>query len=144
MCLQNVSRALDMVQCSIVSVTSPISSKPSTPPMLVLYTSNSMQIIASCMRNVWHAGIDYGQVLGLSWLFYEAQRSGPLPPTNRIPFRGDSALKDAAPDGTEMTGGWYDAGGMHDCSLLPFLHTLARILASTYIHFQKDVCARNV
>ena len=57
------------------------------------------------------AGIDYGQVLGLSWLFYEAQRSGPLPSTNRIPFRGDSALNDAAPDGTEMTGGWYDAGG---------------------------------
>ncbi|KAL3143651.1 hypothetical protein ABBQ38_002447 [Trebouxia sp. C0009 RCD-2024] len=55
-------------------------------------------------------GIDYGQVLGLSWLFYEAQRSGPLPPTNRIPFRGDSALQDAAPGGAEMKGGWYDAG----------------------------------
>ena len=58
------------------------------------------------------AGLDYGQVLGMSWLFYEAQRSGPLPATNRIPYRGDSALSDAAPDGTPMTGGWYDAGGM--------------------------------
>ncbi|DBA75362.1 TPA: hypothetical protein ACH3X1_010629 [Trebouxia sp. C0004] len=62
-------------------------------------------------------GLDYGQVLGMSWLFYEAQRSGPLPATNRIPYRGDSALSDAAPDGTPMTGGWYDAG---DCLKLNF------------------------
>lgn len=57
------------------------------------------------------AGLDYAQALGMSWLFYEAQRSGPLPATNRILYRGDSALSDAAPDGTPMTGGWYDAGG---------------------------------
>jgi hypothetical protein len=56
-------------------------------------------------------GYDYGEVLGLSWLFYEAQRSGALPSTNRIPWRGDSALKDTAPDGSDVTGGWYDAGG---------------------------------
>ena len=47
----------------------------------------------------------------MSWLFYEAQRAGPLPSTNRIPWRSDSALKDVTPDGTSMTGGWYDAGG---------------------------------
>ena len=47
----------------------------------------------------------------MSWYFYEAQRSGPLPATNRVSWRGDSALKDVAPDGTSMTGGWYDAGG---------------------------------
>ena len=76
------------------------------------------QSCASCYTSPIHAGIDYGQALGLSWLFYEAQRSGPLPSTNRIPYRGDSALKDAAPDGTEMTGGWYDAGGEY-CKLLP-------------------------
>ena len=64
-------------------------------------------------------GLDYGSALGLSWLFYEAQRSGALPSTNRISYRGDSALKDAAPDGTPMTGGWYDAGGTY--GLLPFL-----------------------
>lgn len=27
-------------------------------------------------------------------------------------------MQDAAPDGTEMTGGWYDAGGMPSCNLL--------------------------
>ena len=66
-----------------------------------------------CFVACMTAGIDYGSVLGLSWLFYEAQRSGPLPSTNRIPYRGDSALNDSAPDGTNMTGGWYDAGGVH-------------------------------
>ncbi|XP_071116317.1 endoglucanase 4-like [Haliotis cracherodii] len=44
------------------------------------------------------------QVLEFSILFYEAQRSGDLPDTNRIPWRGDSALDDTVP------GGWYDAG----------------------------------
>lgn len=44
------------------------------------------------------------QVLGLSWLFYEAQRSGKLPANNRVPWRGDSFLDDKVP------GGWFDAG----------------------------------
>ena len=57
----------------------------------------------------------------MSWLFYEAQRAGPLPSSNRIPWRGDSALKDVAPDGTSMTGGWYDAGGMALLSLQWFV-----------------------
>ncbi len=60
-----------------------------------------------------HAEYDYGQVLGLSWKFYEAQRSGKLPANNSIPWRGDSALGDKAPDGSDVTGGWYDAGGTH-------------------------------
>ena len=51
-------------------------------------------------------------MLGLSWKFYEAQRSGKLPANNSIPWRGDSALGDKAPDGADVTGGWYDAGGV--------------------------------
>ena len=35
-------------------------------------------------------------------LFYEAQRSGPLPADSRVPWRGDSALDDA------VVGGYYD------------------------------------
>ncbi|KAK3744428.1 hypothetical protein QZH41_003163 [Actinostola sp. cb2023] len=42
------------------------------------------------------APYDYSQVLSDSILFYEAQRSGKLPSTNRIPWRGDSALNDKA------------------------------------------------
>ncbi len=52
------------------------------------------------------------EVLHKSILFYEAQRSGALPPTNRIPWRGDSALSDQGQDGEDLTGGWYDAGDL--------------------------------
>ena len=41
-------------------------------------------------------------------MFYEAQRSGPLPSNNRIPWRGDSALGDGQDNGLDLTGGWYD------------------------------------
>ena len=48
---------------------------------------------------------DYRVALDLSIKFYEAQRSGDLDEsTNRIDWRGDSAMGDA------VTGGYYDAG----------------------------------
>lgn len=53
---------------------------------------------------------NYGEVLKLSILFYEAQRSGKLPRNNRVPWRKDSALKDGKRNGVDLTGGWYDAG----------------------------------
>ena len=45
---------------------------------------------------------DYKEVLEKSLLFYEAQRSGPLPDSNRIDWRGDSAVDDLP------VGGYYD------------------------------------
>ena len=48
------------------------------------------------------------EVLEKSILFYEAQRSGKLPASNRIPWRGDSALNDRGSNGEDLTGGWYD------------------------------------
>ena len=51
---------------------------------------------------------DLNEVLEKSILFYEAQRSGKLPPINRIPWRGDSALNDKGDNGEDLTGGWYD------------------------------------
>ncbi|XP_054279448.1 endoglucanase E-4-like [Macrosteles quadrilineatus] len=53
---------------------------------------------------------DYSQVLRMSLMFYEAQRSGRLPPSNRIPWRSDSAVNDMGQDGEDLTGGYYDAG----------------------------------
>ncbi|ESO99454.1 hypothetical protein LOTGIDRAFT_113537 [Lottia gigantea] len=53
---------------------------------------------------------NYDDVLRKSILFYEAQRSGKLPANNRIPWRGDSGLKDGSDVGVDLTGGWYDAG----------------------------------
>ena len=45
---------------------------------------------------------NYEEALEKSLLFYEAQRSGVLPETNRIPWRQDSALGDI------IVGGYYD------------------------------------
>ena len=53
---------------------------------------------------------NYAQVLHYSILFYEAQRSGKLPESNRIPWRGDSNLNDGSNIGRDLTGGWFDAG----------------------------------
>ncbi|XP_005113494.2 endoglucanase F, partial [Aplysia californica] len=53
---------------------------------------------------------NYNDVLYKSILFYETQRSGKLPASNRIPYRGDSALHDQGENGEDLTGGWYDAG----------------------------------
>ena len=54
---------------------------------------------------------DYSVPLGLSFLFYEAQRAGKLnPKTNRIKWRGDAGAADRAPDGRDISKGWFDAG----------------------------------
>ncbi|KAK3430187.1 hypothetical protein EUGRSUZ_E01715 [Eucalyptus grandis] len=55
-------------------------------------------------------GHDYGTALTKSLLYFEAQRSGKLPPNQRVQWRGDSALKDGGEAGIDLAGGYYDAG----------------------------------
>ena len=55
-------------------------------------------------------GYDLNELIHKSILFYEAQRAGPLPPTNRIPWRGDSTLRDGCDIGVDLSRGWFDAG----------------------------------
>ncbi|XP_008792937.3 endoglucanase 15-like [Phoenix dactylifera] len=57
-----------------------------------------------------YAAVDYKQALHNSLLYFEAQRSGKLPPNQRVLWRGDSALKDGSDAGVDLTGGYYDAG----------------------------------
>jgi hypothetical protein len=52
----------------------------------------------------------YGEALQKSVWFYDAQRSGDLPASNRVSWRGDSALTDGADAGLDLSGGFYDAG----------------------------------
>ncbi|XVF49343.1 hypothetical protein PTKIN_Ptkin04bG0004000 [Pterospermum kingtungense] len=56
------------------------------------------------------AAHDYGDALTKSILFYEGQRSGKLPPTQRMTWRKDSALHDGFQIGVDLVGGYYDAG----------------------------------
>ncbi|KAK9105936.1 hypothetical protein Scep_022780 [Stephania cephalantha] len=53
---------------------------------------------------------DYGDALRKSILFFEGQRSGKLPPDQRLKWRRDSALRDGSTAGVDLTGGYYDAG----------------------------------
>jgi len=52
----------------------------------------------------------YGEALQKSLFFYEAQIAGRKPAWNRVSWRGDSAMRDGADVGRDLTGGWYDAG----------------------------------
>ncbi len=52
----------------------------------------------------------YGEALQKNFLFYEANRSGPLPENNRLEWRSDSTLNDGADVGKDLTGGYFDAG----------------------------------
>ena len=59
---------------------------------------------------LWAQTFNYAEALQKSMFFYEAQRSGTLPPSNRVNWRGNSGLQDGADVGRDLTGGWYDAG----------------------------------
>ena len=53
---------------------------------------------------------NYAEALQKSMFYYECQRSGTLPATNRVNWRGNSGLKDGSDVGKDLTGGLYDAG----------------------------------
>lgn len=53
----------------------------------------------------------WSSLLGDLLYFYEAQRSGTLPTTNRVKWRNDSATSDGQDVNLDLTGGYYDAGG---------------------------------
>ena len=59
------------------------------------------------------AAYDYGTALRNSLLFYEAQRSGKLPPDQKVTWRKDSALNDRGDQGQDLTGGYYDGKATH-------------------------------
>uniref|UniRef100_A0A7N0UTG0 Endoglucanase n=1 Tax=Kalanchoe fedtschenkoi TaxID=63787 RepID=A0A7N0UTG0_KALFE len=53
---------------------------------------------------------DYGDALTKSILFYEGQRSGKLPSSQRLIWRRNSALNDGSDVKMDLVGGYYDAG----------------------------------
>jgi endoglucanase len=60
--------------------------------------------------SVFAQTFNYAEALQKSLFFYEAQRSGDLPSSNRVNWRGDSGLQDGSDVSRDLTGGWYDAG----------------------------------
>lgn len=84
---------------------------------------------------------DYSTVIKLSNLFYFAQRSGRLPADNPIKWRGNAGLNHKAPDGRDVTGGWYDAGDNVKFNL-PMAWTAA-VLSWSVFDF-REVCTKAV
>ncbi|SDO35465.1 glycoside hydrolase family 9 protein [Lentzea jiangxiensis] len=69
---------------------------------------------------------NYGEALQKSVWFYDAQRSGQLPAGNRVSWRADSALRDGADVGLDLSGGFYDAGD-HVKFGLPFAFSMSML-----------------
>ncbi len=57
-------------------------------------------------------GSGYARALQLGFYFFEAQQSGALEATNRVPWRGPAHLDDGKDVGRDLSGGWYDAGDL--------------------------------
>ncbi|TFK76043.1 glycoside hydrolase family 9 protein [Pluteus cervinus] len=58
----------------------------------------------------------WSNLIGNLLYFYEAQRSGKLPPTNRVPWRNSSAVDDGRDVKLDLSGGYYDAGDYIKCT----------------------------
>lgn len=74
------------------------------PRPLLLLLLVSLSSVAFCTSH------DYRDALAKSILFFEGQRSGRLPPGQRVMWRGDSAVSDGLDAGVDLEGGYYDAG----------------------------------
>ena len=81
-----------------------------TPATIAPTTSNPNSATSEVPTQCTNEAHNYGEVLRLSLLFYEAQRSGPLPADNRVPWRGDSSLGDKGNKGEDLKGGYHDGG----------------------------------
>lgn len=82
----------------------PLPSPPFLPPPAASGAVTSAQ--DSIPNSQWST------LLGNNLYFYEAQRSGRLPSTNRVSWRNDSSVNDGSDVGLDLSGGYYDAGGM--------------------------------
>lgn len=81
------------------------------PPYLPPNASFGAQPVSSLGPSL--VNLHWSSTLGNLLWFYEAQRSGDLPPTNRVSWRNDSATADGQDVGLDLSGGYYDAGGKH-------------------------------
>ncbi|KAM7270089.1 hypothetical protein ACFE04_029303 [Oxalis oulophora] len=85
-----------------------------------------------------HSAIaDYGDALDKTLLFFEAQRSGKLPASQQVKWRGDSGLKDGFLQGVDLVGGYYDAGD-HVKFGLPMAFSVTMLAWGT-IHNRKEI-----
>jgi hypothetical protein len=90
------------VQATRVVAQLPLPSPPWLPP------SPSFGAIPSSGNSIPNP--HWSTLLGNGLFFYEAQRSGRLPNTNRVSWRNDSCINDGQDVNLDLSGGYYDAG----------------------------------
>jgi endoglucanase len=66
---------------------------------LVSTATKAMAVVVLAVASAALAAHDYGDALHKSILFFEGQRSGRLPPNQRLRWRQDSAIHDGAEAG---------------------------------------------
>ncbi|CAN6253351.1 unnamed protein product [Urochloa humidicola] len=82
---------------------------------------------------------NYEDALQKSLLYFEAQRSGRLPHSQRVNWRHHSGLTDGLEQGVDLVGGYYDAGD-HVKFGLPMAFTVT-MLSWSLIEYGGDVAA---
>lgn len=75
----------------------------------------------------------YANLLGNALYFYEAQRSGTLPSDSRVSWRNSSCENDGSLNGTDLSGGYYDAGDYIKATY-PFCWTMTSMAWSALSH----------
>ncbi|GAB4840432.1 Esterase/lipase/thioesterase [Ancistrocladus abbreviatus] len=81
-----------------------------SPPTFPSFQALSLLLLLIFSLSATSTCHDYFDALHKSILFFEGQRSGKLPPDQRLRWRRDSALHDGSTVGMDLTGGYYDAG----------------------------------
>ncbi|KAL7143136.1 hypothetical protein ABFS83_08G170800 [Erythranthe nasuta] len=82
---------------------------------------------------------DYGEALSKSLLYFEGQRSGRLPYSQRATWRHHSGLTDGLEQGVDLVGGYYDAGDNIKFGL-PMAYTIT-LLSWSVIEFHDQIAA---
>ncbi|CAG7867665.1 endoglucanase 1 [Brassica rapa] len=82
--------------------------------LLLLLSSGFSSPSSSTLRSIhqrYHLdNHNYKDALTKSILFFEGQRSGKLPPNQRMTWRSNSGLSDGSALNVDLVGGYYDAG----------------------------------
>ncbi|KAI3927062.1 hypothetical protein MKW92_049557 [Papaver armeniacum] len=78
--------------------------------LLVMAMATVTNVCAQGNPDSYNIKHNYGDALKKSILFFEGQRSGKLPSSQRLKWRKDSALHDGDDVGVNLVGGYYDAG----------------------------------
>jgi hypothetical protein len=103
---------------------------------LVSTATKAMAVVVLAAASAALAAHDYGDALHKSILFFEGQRSGRLPPNQRLRWRQDSAIHDGAEAGvrTGVCLSLSFSNPSHSCAHHPRMRTHERIASVMNTH----------